>query len=144
MSRVVTLTLLVVLSLNARVIDSYDSRFRVCTAQELRQMLEQSCMHVGRDKNSVLSVNAYGSISGLDGHETNQAIDDALIEILKESRYYTDSRLGSVPRQVSLVYKRDQESFDGSTSQLNDYINLCCKESCVISMDKLLPHCGSI
>lgn len=144
MLRSATLTLLVVLSLSVRGIYSYDSRFKVCTAQELRQMLEQNCMHVGRDKNSVLMVGPYGSISGFEGQETNQASDEILIEVLKNSRYYADSRFRSVPRQFNMVYKRNHESFDGSASQLSDYIDLCCKESCVISMDKLQPHCGSI
>lgn len=144
MSKSILITLLVVLSLSVKVIDSYDSRFKVCTAQELRQMLEQNCMHVGRDKNSALSVNPYGSISGFDGQDANQASDEVLIEVLKDSRHYADSRARSSPRQISLVYKRDQESFDGSASVLNDYINYCCRESCVISMDKLQPYCGSI
>lgn len=138
------LMLLLVLSLSIKAIDSYDSRFKVCTAQELRQMVEQNCMHVGRDKNSVLSINPYGSISGFDGQDEDQASEEVLIEILKESRHYADSRIRSAPRRINMVYKRDQDSFDGSSSSLNDYINFCCKESCVISMDKLKLHCGSI
>lgn len=132
---------MLVLSLFNQQVDSLELRYKVCTAEELRRSVEQVCMRLGRDANSLLSLGPYGSIaSGIDSGGLSS--DAALLEILKMSRPYVPGRMRTQVKQLSQqLFKRSQES---SGAQFCDYLDSCCNQSCVIDPEDLAPYCTTI
>lgn len=97
---------------------------RVCTAEHLRKTVEEFCMRLGRDTNSVQFISPYGSVGFSDPEFDSTPYSDAmLIEILKSA-----SPLPSSSQGLRRLFRRSQEAD-------------CCHESCVISPEHLAPHC---
>lgn len=135
----VVLIQFILLSLLALEAKPLELRYQVCTVEELRRYLEQFCMRLGRDTNSFLSMSPYGSMSALEG---SPGQDSVLIDILRASRPlhgHSGSRQWLSKRQHHV--KRDQEA---ASPTLCDYLVSCCKESCVIDPEDLLPRCSSM
>ena len=136
-----------------RQVESLELRYKVCTVEDLRRSVEQVCMRLGRDTNSLLSLGPYGSIaSSLDNDAPLQVSEESLIEILKASKLYGSTRLrqgqqSRLPIKLASMqhnrklFKRAQDS---STLQLCDYLDSCCNQSCVIDPEDLAPHCRTI
>lgn len=112
-------------------------RYKVCTVEELRRSVEQICIRYERDSDSSLSLTPYGSVSNM--RNVEEANSEVLLEILKASVPYSQSRLRSRPQKH--LFKRDEDS---QNERLCDYLDSCCHESCVISPEDLAPHCKHI
>lgn len=97
-------------------VNSLELKYKVCTAEELRNYVELVCMRMGRSSNTLLSLSPYGTIDVLDGSV-------AMLDILKASHQSARNR------------KRSQDS---------PSINTCCQETCSIKPEDLVPHCTSI
>lgn len=125
MIKSVSVSMIIVL-ISIHPVNSLEFRYKVCTAEELRNYVESVCMRMGRDKNSVLSLSPYGTISSPDIGD--RLLSSQLIEILKASRK---------TRPHITIWKRSQD-MPSST------LNTCCQESCSIKPEDLVPHCTSI
>jgi len=132
-------------------------RYKVCTAEELRRLVEQFCMRLGRESN-VLSLSPYGSVgleAGGGGGGSGEQSDLALVEILRASRRLASGRSGArsgrqeQPQlrpqpQSQHLFKRDHKSTSGRAAVVCDYLESCCQESCVISAEDLGPFCSTL
>lgn len=123
-----TLISVILLLTSIHRVNSLEFRYKVCTAEELRNYVESVCMRMGRDANSVLSLSPYGTISASNGGDGLSNLEVTLTEILRASRR---------TRPHATVSKRSQD-VPSST------LNTCCQESCSIKSEDLLPHCTSI
>lgn len=121
-------SIILVLSLLYDHVNSLEFRYKVCTAEELRNYVESVCMRMGRDTNSVLSLSPYGTISAIDGRGLFGS-EIALIGILRASRK---------TRPNMTIFKRSQDMSSPLT------LDTCCQESCSIKAEDLVPHCTSI
>lgn len=132
------MSLVLVLSSITRGVDSLELKYKVCTAEELRQSVEEFCMgHGTRDTNSFLSLSPYGSINAMG--TPNYELNGPLLDILKASRSLSSMRGLYAKQHPRQLFKRTQDSSD--EPPLCDYIDSCCVEGCVINQEDLLPHC---
>lgn len=124
-------------------VSGLELKYKVCTAEELRRSIEQFCMRLGRDGGSLLSLGPYGSVST---KVVDVNSEGALLEVLRLSKPYARQRAGRMvggkPRKLSQqLFKRDQDSFG---TELCNYLDSCCNQSCVIDPEDLAPYCTAI
>jgi hypothetical protein len=143
--------LIVLLAVSVQIIGQHvestkpkEIRYKVCSAEELRQEIEHTCMRfASRDGNSNLSLNPYGSSlssSQLKNEDWIKPSDADLIKFIQVSQTRGRRQLANPRRLVSRkqLFKR---SLSPSIEELCDYIDSCCNRSCSINVEDLAPFC---
>lgn len=108
-------------------------RYQICTAKDLVKSIDEICMRHGKVQNSGLVMTPYGTINS-----STDVPDEILLEILKNAGSYRRRRMNFIGR-----FRREQVD-PSSTSELSDYIDTCCQQSCVLYPENVAPYCSQI
>lgn len=108
-------------------------RYQICTAKDLIKSINEICMRHGKAQNSGLQMSPYGTI-----RSSTDVPDELLLEILKNARTHKSMRTNFIRR-----FRREQVD-PSSASELGDYIDTCCQQSCVLYPENVAPYCSQI